>query len=93
MDTFGAVGLWTSLAVSGTTVSIAYYEDYNYNLRVAQSTNAGSTWSMKQVVDSGGVGLYASIVDTGSQLFVSYYDFVNQDLKVAGYSEDAWTLY
>ena len=94
IDSDGVTGLHASLAVSGSSgqnLAIAYYEDWEYRLKVARSTDTGATWT-KEVVDEGGVGQWASIVETESGYAVSYYDSYAGDLRLALWDGTGWTL-
>jgi hypothetical protein len=82
VDSLGSVGQWSSLAVSGSTVVVSYYEDYVYSLKVAVSTNSGASWTIS-VPDTGGVGQYTSVALSGANIWVTYYDLTNLDLKLA----------
>ncbi len=93
VDSDGVTGLYASLAVSGSSgqnLAIAYYEDWEYRLKVARSTDAGATWK-KEVVDEGGVGQWASIVATASGYAVCYYDSLEGDLRLGLWDGTSWT--
>lgn len=65
------VGRWTSLALDGDTLWVAYQDVTNGALKVATGTLAGGLTS--HVVDDEGLtGSHTSIVHTGSGLSVSY---------------------
>jgi len=95
IDSDGVCGLYASLAVSGTSgqnLAIAYYEDCEYRLKVARSTNAGASW-IEETVDEGGVGSWASIVATGPETYaVSFYDSLEGDLRLALWDGTRWTV-
>jgi hypothetical protein len=94
VDDAGVTGLHASLAVSGasgTELTIAYYEDWEYRLRVARSTDAGAHWTT-ETVDDGGVGQYASLVLTDDGLAVSYYDSLAGDLRLAVWDGTDWAI-
>jgi hypothetical protein len=92
VDQAGTVGLYTSITASGSDIYVSYYEDLNYNLKLAHYD--GLSWT-KHVVDTNGVGQYSSVGLQGSTAWVSYYDVVNGDLKVASSSDAGahWTWY
>lgn len=95
IDDAGVTGLHASLSVSGASgenLAIAYYEDWEYRLKAARSTDAGASWTT-EVVAGGGVGQWASIVATGaSTLAVSCYDSFAGDLRLARFDGTGWTF-
>jgi hypothetical protein len=95
IDRDGVTGLYASLDVSGPVgqqLVIAYYEDWEYRLKMARSTDGGATWT-NEVVDEGGVGQWASIVATGPDTYaVSYYDSLEGDLRLAMWDGTHWTI-
>lgn len=98
IDETGATGLHASLSVpDGSNLAIAYYEDWEYRLKVARSSDAGANWTT-EVVAEGGVGLWASIVHTGFDglgapiYAVSCYDSLAGDLRLARYDGTGWTF-
>jgi hypothetical protein len=95
IDSDGVTGLYASLAVSGSSgqnLAVAYYEDWEYRLKVARSTDTGASWTT-EVVDEGGVGQWASIVETDTGYAVSYYDSLAGDLRLAVWDGTGWTLH
>ncbi|MDD5090446.1 MAG: hypothetical protein PHQ23_05970, partial [Candidatus Wallbacteria bacterium] len=97
IDTIGNVGLYTSIAVSGSgyeaDVFISYFDSTNQQLKCAKQQ--AEVWTLDMVDDGGdgplgtNVGMYSSIaLDTGVP-HISYYDFTNRDLKHATYT-GAW---
>ncbi|MBN1242168.1 MAG: choice-of-anchor D domain-containing protein [Spirochaetales bacterium] len=85
IDSTGDVGKYASIACSadGTTIYISYYDATNGNLKLAKSTNSGSTWSVQTVDSTGNVGQYSSVAVNGSVVYIAYYDVTNTALKVA----------
>ena len=85
LDSIGTVGKYTSIACSadGVTIYISYYDETNGDLKLAKSTNSGSTFVISTVDSTGNVGQYASIAVDGSNVYISYYDVTNGDLKIA----------
>ncbi|MEK7094201.1 MAG: hypothetical protein AAB903_02580, partial [Patescibacteria group bacterium] len=81
------VGLYNSIAAPTTsTLYISYYDTVNNNLRLAKSTNGGSTWATSTVAASGN-GQYSGIAaPSSSVVYISYYDATNNDLMVASSS-------
>ena len=89
-------------AADGVDIYISYYDLGNGYLKLAKSTDGGTTWTRK-IVDNGGgtndVGSFSSItVNQGAsasldKIYISYYDATAGDLKLA-YSADGgstWT--
>jgi hypothetical protein len=86
VDTTGNVGMFTSIAVSGSNVYISYYDSTNGDLKFARSTDGGATWpagNIKTVDSTGDVGTDTSIAVSASNICISYYDSTNGDLKFA----------
>jgi len=79
-------GPYSSIALSGSTVYIAYYNDTNDDLKFARSDDGGATWplaNIKTVDSSGNVGVSSSLAVSGSDVYISYYDTTNGNLKFA----------
>lgn len=83
VDSGGNVGQWTSIATTGSTVYVAYYDVSNLDLKLASSANGGATWSIQRVDSVGSVGQHTSLAAVGPVLHLSYWDSVNQDLRYA----------
>lgn len=67
------VGLWTSIAISGSGApAVAYYDRTNRQLKFAQQ--AGDTWevSVVETIEGGDVGRYAKLVFDGDTALVAY---------------------
>ena len=86
VDSTGAVGTWTSIAIgiNGNPI-ISYYDSTLYALKVAACNNPTCTTSTNTTIDSGGiVGRYTSItIGTNGNPIISYWDATNRHLKVA----------
>ena len=86
IDSTGAVGAWTSIAigVNGNPI-ISYYDDDSYDLKVAACNNPTCTTSTNTTIDNNNdVGAYTSIaIGTNGNPIISYYDLTNSALKVA----------
>ena len=85
IDSTGNVGQYTSIVCSsdGVTIYISYYDVTNQHLKMAKSTNSGTSWSTQTVDTSTNVGKYTSIRINGSVVYISYYDTANVALKIA----------
>jgi hypothetical protein len=101
IDDSGATGQYASFSVSGASgqdLAIAYYEDWEYRLKVARSGDTGASWTT-EVVAEGGAGQWASIACTGSDgngkptYAVSCYDSLAGDLRLARYDGTGWTFH
>ena len=78
------IGKYPSMAISGDTIFIAYYDVSNGNLKLARSSNHGSNWNIATVDNStDNVGSFASLAVDGPKVYISYYDQTNKDLKFA----------
>ena len=92
IDSTGAVGAYTSIAIGTNGNPIISYYDYTNsvgNLKVAACNNptcevlGGAPASTNTIIDSSGYGWYSSIaIGTNGNPIISYYDYANQDLKV-----------
>ena len=93
VDSGGAVGQYTSIAIGTDGLPVvSYYDTANGNLKVAKCVNAACTGSATiTTVDSAGVvGTYTSIaIGTDGLPVVSYHDATNGDLKVVKCSNAA----
>ena len=79
-------GLYSSVAGSGSTVLLSYYNDVSDVLHCIRSTDSGDTWLSGNdiTVDAtGNTGTYNDIVICGSCACISYYDVTNSSLKCA----------
>lgn len=108
IDSTGDVGSYSKLALDNNSNPwIAYYDNTNNDLKVAQYVGAGAGtgcasnyWTCTSVDTGGNVGGFTSIaMDPSGNPWVSYYDTTNLDLKVAQYvgsggsgcASSAWT--
>ncbi|MBI4734372.1 MAG: Ig-like domain-containing protein, partial [Rubrobacteridae bacterium] len=80
----GNVGDYCSMKVSGNNIHVSYYDASLGDLKYAQSTNSGSSWSVEAVDTGTAVGKFTSIaVDPSGYPHISYYDEQQGDLKHA----------
>lgn len=70
IDSAGTVGSMCSLAVSGSSCYISYYDGSNGYLKFAKSTNGGASWATSTIDTLGGKG--TSIEVSGSTIYISY---------------------
>lgn len=86
VDSGGSVGSWNSIdVVDANAVYVSYYDSTNQDLKVAKTTNGGTSWTTQTVDQSAtDIGAHTSIyaIDANN-VFVSYKDVTNADLKVA----------
>jgi hypothetical protein len=79
------VGMYASIAAyDEDTLYLTYYDADGRDLKVAVSTNGGSSWTLTAIDASGDVGRFADVAvieDPSTTAFVSYYDATNGDLK------------
>lgn len=78
------IGKYPSMAITGNTILVAYYDESNGNLKLARSFDQGMGWDI-QIVDDAtdNVGRFASLAADGQKVYISYYDETNRDLKFA----------
>ena len=90
MDNSADVGLYSSLALSSTDkIYIAYYDNTNYDLRLA--TNKNGFWSTSSPDSFGIVGSYTSIaLDSNDDVHISYHDTTNDVLKHITDKSGSW---
>ena len=85
-NSVGVVGSYTSIAIgtNGNPI-ISYFDQTNYDLKVAACNNPTCTTSTNSTIDSNDkVGGYTSIaIGTNGNPIISYFDNTNRDLKVA----------
>lgn len=94
IDATDDVGLWSSLATSGTEdLYISYYDETNGNLKFARSDNGGISWTTMTVDSFDDVGRYSSvdISSDGETVFISYWDVTNNDLNFAKSTDGGYT--
>jgi hypothetical protein len=82
VDSTGDVGQYSSIAAvndttadNGQTVYISYYNATSNDLKLAASTNSGSSFSLSTAVSSGDVGKFSSIaIVDPTTIFISYFE-------------------
>lgn len=89
VDSVGDVGQFSSLAVSGNTALISYYDASTFQVKLAQCNLDGNLCERPQIVTvdqspSFGLGWYLALAlgEDGTAV-MSYYDAANADLKLA----------
>lgn len=88
-DTSTTRGQYSSIAYSGTTPHISYYDYSNGNLRYAYYN--GTSWQILAVDSADDVGQWTSIaVDGSGKVHISYYDVTNTNLKYATNKTGLW---
>ena len=96
IDTSGAVGYYTSIALdSNDALHISYFDDTNKDLKYATCSSGcttASNWNIVSIDTSGAVGYYTSIaLDSNDALHISYFDDTNTNLKYATCSSSCTT--
>lgn len=69
------VGLWTSLAVDGANLEVAYYDATRRTLRFGSSSDNGATWAIHDVVApvaTSDLGRYAKLVISGGKPVIAF---------------------
>jgi hypothetical protein len=88
LDSIGAVGLYTSLAVVNGNPAISYYDSTNRDLKYVRAATASGTlvgdWGTPVSLDTAiSSGEYTSLAVVNGNPAISYYDSTNRDLKWA----------
>jgi hypothetical protein len=89
-----SVGQYSSLALTSSNLPvISYYDETDYDLKLAVCNDAACMSPTISTIDSAGdVGQYSSLALTSSNLpVISYYDATNENLKLAVCSNAACT--
>jgi len=90
VDPAPGVGSYASMAISGDTIAIAYYDARNADLKVA--IRQSGVWQIATVDATGSVGTHASAAfDALGRLHVSYFDDTNDDLRYALWDGASWS--
>jgi hypothetical protein len=83
-STSDVIGKYPSMAISGDTIFVAYYDESNGYLKLARSSNHGGNWDISTVDNStDSVGRFTSLAVDAPKVYISYYDETNKDLKFA----------
>ena len=83
-DASTVIGKYPSMAISGDTIFVAYYDETNGNLKLARSSDHGDNWDIDPVDENtDDVGRFASLAVDGPKVYISYYDESNGNLKFA----------
>jgi hypothetical protein len=86
VDTIGQTGLFTSITSPEENTLYISYQDATAperKLKMAKSTDAGSTFTTKVIDDTGSTGYHSSAHADEQDIYISYYDSTNGDLKLA----------
>jgi hypothetical protein len=91
VDKSADVGLYTSIAVTGTSVHISYYDYTHGNLRYAKGPG---TWSVSGLASTGDVGLFTSLaLKPDKTPSISYFDNSKGTLEFISYEGGKWVSY
>lgn len=84
VDQTGTVGLHTSMdAVDANTLFISYYDSANGDLKLAKTTDGGTSWATSIIESTGDVGQFSSLFALDANtVFVSYYDATAGNLNL-----------
>lgn len=85
------VGQWPDLLVDGASVSIAYHDVTNQDLKLATG-RAGGPWDIETVDSGDHVGADSAIYGSASDPGIVYFDGANNDMKLARSSGGGWAL-
>jgi hypothetical protein len=91
VDDTGDVGQWPDLLVDGTSVTIAYHDVTNQDLKLAEG-RANGPWTLTTLDTGDHVGADTSIFADGSSPGVVYFDGANNDMKLARKRSGDWAL-
>jgi hypothetical protein len=91
VDSTGNVGSYTSTAIDSNGYwYITYYDATNEVMKMAKSTDSGTTWSIV-TVDSSGIATSLKI-NQYNWPCIAYYHLANQDLKYAYWNGSIWVI-
>jgi hypothetical protein len=90
VDDTADVGQWPDFVVDGATVTIAYQDVTNQDLKLA-SGRVGGSWSVETVDDGDHVGADSALYMDGSDTSILYFDGASNDVKRARKSGGSWS--
>ncbi len=91
VDDSANVGQWPDVLVDGATVTIAYHDVTNQDLKLATG-RAGGPWTIETVDTGDHVGADTVVYSNGSDPAILYFDGANNDMKLARKSGGSWAL-
>ena len=83
MDSAGKVGDYNSLALDGTNLYITYFDETNFELKLAFSTDDGGSWSFRVIDTAGQTGTATALVAVGTNLYVAYTTYSSDEIRFA----------
>ena len=87
----GSSFAYPSAASMGVEAAVAYYDEYNKDLKFVRSSALASGWNTPIILDStGDVGRYAAVQIVDGNPAVAYYDWTNSQLKYIRSSNEGY---